>query len=407
MMRRLRPGMAAAVVLACAAWGVGFAAPRAEPAPGSPAAAPGAVRDGYRLALAPYTFRFPRDHASHPDYRTEWWYYTGQLATRRGAYGFQLTFFRVGIDTAWRSSRSQWAPRELVFAHAALTDIGRRRHVYDERIARPALGMAGADTASYHTWIGDWSAALASDGRTHRLRAALPARSGSPRRSGAGDTGGAHDDSIAFDLELAPVKPPAIHGAGGVSRKSAGVGNASHYYSFTRMTARGRLTVDRHTLDATGEAWMDHEFGTSELGPGQVGWDWFSLQLDDGRELMLYRLRLKDGRTEPQSSGTLVGRDGRTRALAVDAFQLDPLSTWRSARTGGVYPARWRVRVPSLGLDVELVPVVDDQELVTATTGGIAYWEGAVTVRGTGSGRPVKGRGYVELTGYAGAGLRF
>ena len=357
--------------------------------PGDPA-----YRDGYRLALPPYVFQFPRDHAAHPEYRTEWWYYTGHLKGAGGEFGYQITFFRVALDTAWRANRSAWAPRELVIAHAALTDAGGRRFQFDERIARPALGMAGADTARYRVWIDDWSASLSPDGRMHALRAVLR---GAP---GPGD-------DVVIELELDPGKPPVVHGARGVSQKASGHGNASHYYSLTRMPTRGRVITGGRDQRVTGDSWMDHEFGSSQLGPDQVGWDWFSLQLNDGRDLMLYRLRLTDGGTEPLSSGTLVERDGRTRGLTLAEFELAPLSVWKSSRTGGTYPARWRLRVPSAGIDLILDPRVADQELVTRTTGGIAYWEGAVKAAGTSRGQRVTGRGYVELTGYAGTPLDF
>ena len=353
-----------------------------------------ADRDGFRLALPPYVFQFPRDHAAHPEYRTEWWYYTGHLKAAGGEFGYQITFFRVALDTAWRANRSAWAPRELVIAHAALTDVGNGRFRFDERIARPALRMAGADTARYRVWIDDWSAELGPAGRTHTLRAVLP---GAPRGQ----------DDVVIALELDPGKPPTIHGERGVSQKSPGPGNASHYYSLTRMPTRGRVVAGGRNHVVTGTSWMDHEFGTSQLARDQVGWDWFSLQLDDGRDLMLYRLRLADGRTEPRSSGTIVERDGRTRRLLRAEFDLEPLSTWKSPRTRGTYPARWRVRIPAEGLELILDPQVADQELVTRTTGGIAYWEGAVTATGMSRGRRVTGEGYVEMTGYAGAALNF
>ncbi len=353
-----------------------------------------AFRDGYRIALPPYTFQFPRDHAAHPEFRTEWWYYTGHLESGGAEFGYQITFFRVALDTAWRTNRSAWAPRELVIAHAAFTDVGARRFRFDERIARPALGMAGADSSRYRAWIDDWSAGLGPDGRTHVLRAVVR---GAPGRS----------EDVAIELELDPGKTPVVHGDRGVSQKSSGAGNASHYYSLTRMPTRGRIIRAGREQRVTGTSWMDHEFGSSQLGADQVGWDWFSIQLEDGRDLMLYRLRLRDGGTEPLSSGTLVERDGRARRLKLEEFELTPLSMWKSARTGGSYPARWRLRVASAGIDLVLDPRVADQELVTGTTGGIAYWEGAVAVAGTSRGQRVTGRGYVELTGYAGAALDF
>uniref|UniRef100_A0A832I3P1 Carotenoid 1,2-hydratase n=1 Tax=Eiseniibacteriota bacterium TaxID=2212470 RepID=A0A832I3P1_UNCEI len=359
-----------------AALGVALAAAPA------PAAAPPRNELGYRLAVPPWRFEFPRDHAAHPEFQTEWWYYTGHLRAGGRWFGFELTFFRVGLDPARRASRSAWAPHTLHFAHAALTDERGRRFRFDERAARPALGMAGADSARLRAWIGDWSAELLPDGRTHRLRA--PAR------------------DFALALDLAPLKPPAAHGADGVSQKSAGEGRASHYYSLTRLAARGTVTVDGVEHAVEGTAWMDHEFGSSQLAPDLVGWDWFAVQLEDGRELMLYRLRREDGSDEPHSSGTLVARDGRATHLPREAFSIEATGAWTSPHSGATYPSGWRLRVPRAGLDLALEPTLADQELRTGGPAGVTYWEGAVRVTGAAAGAPARGRGYVELTGYAG-----
>jgi predicted secreted hydrolase len=337
----------------------------------------------YRPALPGWKYEFPRDHASHPEFQTEWWYYTGHLEAKGRAFGYQVTFFRVGLDPARANSTSAWAPHTVFFAHGALTDVSRDRYLHDQRVSRPALGLAGADTAQYRAWIGDWSADLAADGRTHRLR--VP----------AGD--------FMLELDLDPAKPAVIQGREGISRKSAGVGRASHYYSFTRMATRGRVASGADTMEVTGLSWMDHEFGSSQLAREQVGWDWFSLQLDDGRELMLYRLRLKNGTDEPFSSGTVIARDGRARHLELKDFKVTGEQPWLSPHTGGRYPMRWRVSVPSEGMDLTLEARVRDQEMVAPPPVPLAYWEGAVTVRGSSRAGPVTGLGYVEMTGYAGA----
>jgi predicted secreted hydrolase len=344
----------------------------------APAAAPGPE---FRPAVAPYTFRFPRDHASHPAYRTEWWYYTGHLRSGGATWGYELTFFRVGLDLARRGSPSAWAPHTVHLVHVALTDERGRRFRAEEDAARPALGLAGADTAGYRVWVHGDSARLSPDGRTHLLRATA--------------------SDFAFTLALAPGKPPVVHGEGGISRKAAGEGHASHYYSLTRLATTGTLVVGGRARPVTGVSWMDHEFGSGALGPDQAGWDWFSLQLDDGRELMLYRLRLANGGTEPLSSGTLVERDGTWRHLPLRAFAIAATARWKSPATGADYPAAWRVRVPDAGLDLVVEPTLPDQELVTRVT-GVAYWEGSVRVRGRAAGRDIAGVGYVELTGYAG-----
>lgn len=350
------------------------------------AAAPAADRNArapvvLRNADAPYPFRFPRDHASHPEFRTEWWYYTGHLVDGAERWGFELTFFRVALDPARRSSPSAWAPHTIHIVHAALTDERAGRFEYDERVARPALGTSGADTARYHVWVGGDSASLGSDALTHVLRATGP--------------------GFALALDLTPLKPPVVHGSNGVSRKSAGVGHTSHYYSLTRLETRGTLTVRGRRHPVSGSAWMDHEFGSGALAPSQVGWDWFSLQLDDGRELMLYRLRLADGSAEPFSSGTLVDAKGGSRHLTLEDFEIEAQGKWRSPSTQADYPSGWNVRVPGEGLDLAVTPTVADQELRTELT-GVTYWEGSVRVSGRDRSRVVAGVGYVELTGYTG-----
>jgi len=336
----------------------------------------------YEYATEPRRFQFPRDHASHPEYRVEWWYYTGNVSAGRREFGYQLTFFRVGIDPAWRASESAWAPHDVLFAHWALSDASGPRFRFHEQIARPALGMAGADTAAYRVWIDDWSAALAPDERTHRLHARA--------------------EDMALDLALVPEKPPVIHGADGLSHKSAVRGNASHYYSLSRLATTGWIRAGAESLNVSGESWMDHEFSTSQLDSSQVGWDWLSLQLDSNEELMLYQLRRRDGSIEPLSSGTWVASDGRGAFLPRSAFAIEPTGQWKSLASGAVYPHGWKVRVPSRGVDLTVTPLLDDQELRSRTMGGVIYWEGAVRIAGTRRGAPVSGKGYVELTGYAG-----
>jgi predicted secreted hydrolase len=338
---------------------------------------------GYRYATEPRRFRFPRDHGSHPEYRVEWWYYTGNVAASGRGFGYQLTFFRIGVDPAWLASASAWAPHDLLFAHLALTDRARRQFRFHERIQRPSLGMAGADTATCRVWIDDWSTTLEPDGRTHHLRAAAP--------------------DFALDLRLISRKPPVVHGRDGLSRKSAAPGNASHYYSLTRLLTVGTIRAGADSFTVGGTSWMDHEFSTSQLDSTQVGWDWFSLQLSDDQELMLYQLRRRDGSIEPLSSGTWIAADGRGSYLPRSAFRIEATGHWRSPHSGATYPHGWRVRVPSRGLDVMVTPAIDDQELVGRSTGGVIYWEGSVAVAGTLRDRAVKGSGYVELTGYAGA----
>ena len=340
--------------------------------------------DGFRLAVPPYEFAFPFDHAAHPSYRTEWWYYTGHLRAGARRFGYEVTFFRAALPVRLGApGGSAWRARQLLFRHLALADEGDGRFRFDDRAERQALDLAGADSTRYLVWLGEDYAGLEPDRLTHRLVGRAP--------------------EFALDLWLTPEKPPAIHGHGGVSRKSAGEGNASHYYSLTRLATRGRLALGRDTLRVEGRSWMDHEFGSEQLRDTHAGWDWFSIQLADGRDLMLYRLRRMGGGLDTCSSGTLVEADGRTRFVSYAEFDTGPTGEWRSSRSGAHYPSGWIVRLPREGLELRLAPALADQELVAPSMGGIAYWEGSVRVSGTAGGRPVAGEGYVELTGYDGA----
>jgi predicted secreted hydrolase len=346
---------------------------------------------GFRSAAEPYLMRFPADHASHPAYRTEWWYYTGHLKAAGGStYGYELTFFRIGLrpgDPSPAPGASRWRGNQLFPAHFAITDESGGRFVHTQIMVREALGQGHASSTSLDVRAGDWTLTGepdASDPRIERMRLRASATIDGER--------------VALDLVQRPEKPPAVHGLDGVSRKGACASCASHYYSYTRLKTVGSIVYAGKTRSVTGLSWMDHEFGSGQLDADQVGWDWFSIQLNDGRELMLYVLRRKDGSVSPQSSGSVIGKDGRVGRLVLAQFTQRATGTWKSPHTGAIYPSGWSVTVPSLDLRLSLVPTVPDQEL--SDPGGISYWEGAVTVAGA-SGAPA-GAGYVELTGYAG-----
>jgi predicted secreted hydrolase len=350
----------------------------------------------FRLALPGYSFKFPRDHGSHPEFATEWWYYTGHLKARDGRrFGYQLTWFRTALAPAVKR-QSAWATRDIFFAHFALTDESGQKFYFSDRIGRGNLGLSGATsgTTPPHIFIGDWDLRFAGKaGETQRFRAAATS-----------DATGTKDRPFVLDLSQLSLKPPAIQGENGVSQKSSGRGRASHYYSLTHLKTTGTLTLGGEKLSVTGESWFDHEFGSNQLDKDQVGWDWFSLQLSDGRELMLYRLRLRNGGTEPFSSGTLVERDGSTRHLKLADFRLTPLSNWKSNETSGTYPVRWKIELPRLKLQMEVAATLNEQELRPRRSGvGLSYWEGSVKATGTQNGRPIEARGYLEMTGYSSA----
>jgi predicted secreted hydrolase len=345
----------------------------------------GLVYAEWKQAVPGYEFEFARDHASHPDYKIEWWYYTGNLSAADGRrFGYQLTFFRFGVDRQPKNP-SRWAVRDLYMAHFAVTDVSGRRFQYAERLNRAGVGWAGASDESYRVWNEDWEARLGERGQ-HVLRANDIER------------------GIALELELEPGKPPVLHGERGYSQKGSERGNASNYYSLTRMPTRGVLAVGGERVEVTGSSWMDHEFGTSFLEPEQRGWDWVSLQLDDGTELMIYQFRRTDGARDAHSRGTLVDARGSVTPLGVNDFVFEPAGeTWASAASGAAYPTAWRVKVPSRGLELTVRAAVEDQELNTGESTGVTYWEGAVEARGARAGQGVGGRGYLEMTGYAGA----
>jgi len=381
-MSRVRLGVALGLAVVVAALGAAFFAlwptgsrPRIE-ATVAVREALAEDRAGFARALAPRPFSFPSDHGPHPDFRTEWWYYTGNLRTAAGRHlGFQLTFFRIALAPGVVVRASGWATRQFYIAHFAVTDVaGGRFHAFS-RTSREALGLAGASASPFRVWVDDWSAE--GDGSSARLRAA--------------------DGEVALDLEVSTAKPVVAQGDRGLSRKGPEPGNASFYYSFTRMPALGTVRLGRETLEVSGEAWMDREWSTSALGPDLEGWDWFALQLADGRELMFYLLRRRDGAIDPFSAGTLVAADGTARTLEPGDVRVETLAHWTSPRSGVRYPARWRLSVPSASLRVEIEPRLADQELIVGTR----YWEGAVAVAGSAADRPIAGQGYVELVGYA------
>ena len=399
-----------AALLATAAWRLGRTRPAEETLPTARMSVAVALRApdtrGFARALAPRPFLFPADHGSHPDYRTEWWYYTGNLAARDGRrFGFQLTFFRTalapgppagaaGAAAPAGGRTSAWATRQVWFAHFAVTDAAGHRFLAYERWERQALGLAGAEAQPFRVWVGPWSAAAAG-----------PEVAGTPPMHLAAGAAEA-----AIDLVLTTTLPPVPQGDRGLSPKSAEPGNASYYYSLPRLTAAGTLRLGAEQLPVTGQAWMDREWSTSSLAAGEVGWDWFGLQLDDGWELMLYRLRRRRvlraapavAEADPASLATLIAPDGRTTLVPLAAVRFTATDAWTSPASHARYPSGWHLTLPGAGptaFDLTVRPLIADQELRVS----FRYWEGAVAASGTHGGRSVTARGYVELTGYGDA----
>jgi predicted secreted hydrolase len=325
-----------------------------------------------------WTHEFPRDHRNHPGFKTEWWYFTGNLATTGGKpFGFQLTFFRQGISPSQPPGNSRFLTRDIKFAHFAVSDPSARRFRFFQEISRGAYGEAGFDDGPRIAWINGWECTLEGT-HTFRLKAA------------SADT--------ALNLLLESQKDPVFHGSDGVSQKSEGAGRASHYYSLTRMRASGTLTLDGREHVVEGLAWFDHEWATNQLDAHQTGWDWFSLHLDDGSDLMIFQIRTTSGVRDPFSAGTYVAADGSVTPVGNDAFRLEPTGKpWKSPATGGSYPVAWNLEIPSLGLQLEIAAAFDAQEL---TLDPVSYWEGTIRANGTRNGQRITASGYLEMTGY-------
>jgi len=325
---------------------------------------------GYREALPGYRYQFPRDHFEHEDFRTEWWYYTGNVKDAAGKrFGFELVFFRQGQRPRAAGNAgndSAWAIQDLYLAHAALTDVSGRKFRTDERLNRRGPGIAGASFSDRRIWNGNWSSLWSGSGLD------------------ATQTITAITDNFRFHLRLEPIRPVVIHGENGISQKAEEKGRASHYVSFPLLKVSGEID----SRPVSGQAWMDHEWFTEQLSEAQQGWDWFSVQLENNAQLMLFELRRKDGTIDPYSSGTLIGPDGKARHLRREDFSLEPLRKWTK------YPVEWRIRVPSAQIDLRCRAVLDNQELKTRL-GGPSYWEGAVDYSGSHA-----GVGYLEMTGY-------
>ena len=318
-----------------------------------------------------YRMQFPRDEGSHPDFRVEWWYVTGWLEDAGKPLGFQITFFRVRPETK-HENPSAFAPRQILIAHAALSDPARGRLVHAQRAARSGFELAGADEGSTRVWIDQWR--LEQEGNAYRAR--IPA------------------GEFSLELAIAATQPPLLQGESGLSRKGPAPGSASYYYSLPHLKVNGTVARDGKPRAVAGSAWLDHEWSSRYMEKDAVGWDWIGINLDDGAALMAFRMRGKNGERF-WAGGALRRADGSERNFEPGEVRFIPRRTWRSARTGTSYPVSWQVRAG--GLDLVVEPLFDDQEHDTRASAGTIYWEGAV--RALREGKPA-GLGYLELTGY-------
>ncbi|MES2355478.1 MAG: carotenoid 1,2-hydratase [Pseudomonadota bacterium] len=331
-----------------------------------------AAPPAYPMVIPGHALEFPRDFGAHPDYRTEWWYATGWLKTADGKpLGFQVTFFRsrVNIDA---NNPSTFAPKQLVFAHAALSDPARRRLLHDQRIARAAFDLAGTKENDTDAWIDDWHFQRTNEKYSAQIRS----------------------NEFALQLSFTPTQPLLLQGDQGFSQKGPKLEQASYYYSEPHLQVNGTVTRNGKQEPVTGTAWLDHEWSTAYLAEGAAGWDWTGINFDDGGALMAFQIRGKDG-SIVWAAGTRRDRYGKLERYLPSAVRFEPLRYWVSPHTNTRYPVAMRVHAGAMTLDLE--PLMDDQELDSQASTGAVYWEGAVTAAQDGA---FVGRGYLELTGY-------
>ncbi|MBL6916537.1 MAG: carotenoid 1,2-hydratase [Balneolaceae bacterium] len=363
----------------------------------------GGDTEGFIQALGPREFVFPDDHGAHPGFKTEWWYYTGNLFSEEGRqFGYQFTIFRnqlspldadfahinpedpAHINPEGNSAHdSEWSTNQLYLAHFAISDVSKKDHVFDERYSRGTAGLAGASVDPYRIWLEDWEITRVKDSKATDER--FPVRIKAEM-----------SDGTALDVVLNPQKPLVLQGEEGYDKKGGEDGNASYYISFTRMQTEGLLKKDGESLAVSGLSWMDHEWSTSALDSGQTGWDWFSIQLSNGYELMYYQIRNDDPELTPQTTGSLVAPNGQKRDLDQGEVRLEVLEYWTSPHTGARYPVRWTLAIPSEELEMGVTTVFDDQEMTVS----VQYYEGALRVSGKFRDEAIDGNGYIEMTGY-------
>ena len=363
----------------------------------------GSDTEGFTQALAPREFVFPGDHGAHPGFKTEWWYYTGNLFTEEGRqFGYQFTIFRnqlspsdadfarinqeepVLMNPEEEGARdSEWSTNQLYLAHFAISDVSKKDHVFDERYSRGTAGLAGASVDPYRIWLEDWEITRVKDSKASDKRFQMRIKA-------------EMSNGTALDIVLNPQKPLVLQGEEGYDKKGGEDGNASYYISFTRMQTEGLLKKEGESLAVSGLSWMDHEWSTSALDSGQTGWDWFSIQLSNGYELMYYQIRNVDPDLAPQTTGSLVTPNGQKRDLDQGEVRLEVLEYWASPHTGARYPVQWTLAIPSEELEMDVTTVFDDQEMTVS----VQYYEGALQVSGKFRDEAIDGNGYIEMTGY-------
>jgi len=339
------------------------------------------VDGNFEKAMEKRKFIFPEDHGPHPGFRTEWWYFTGNLTSEDNKqFGYQFTIFRTALSKDSNSGISEWSSNQIYMAHFAVTDISGNEFYYDERFSRNGNGLAGAQTDPFKVWLEDWQINQISDNAVFELpKLNIKARS----------------DKAEIDFDVESVKPLVLQGDSGLSQKGKGEGNASYYYSYTKLKTEGKIKIGGKEYTVNGYSWMDREWSTSALSDDQKGWDWFALQLDDSTEIMYYQMRKNDGSPDIFSKGTIIDDNGSVRTVNKEDVTLEVTEYWDSPE-GEKYPSGWMLKIPSENIELRLTPAVKEQLMNVS----VRYWEGAVKIEGMKNGSEIKGRGYVELTGY-------
>ncbi len=341
----------------------------------------GNEESGFQTVSEVRKFLFPQDHGPHLDFQTEWWYFTGNLKDESGAgYGYQFTVFRRALSREKPRLDSNWSTNQVYLAHAGVTDLQSGEYLVDEMYSRDVLGLAGARAQPFSVYVENWSASGSSGDCRGCLDLDIAVTS----------------DDFTLDLQLVSVKDAVLHGKNGLSRKSESNENASYYYSLTRMHTDGTLTIHGQSLEVTGTSWMDHEWFSSALDETQSGWDWFSLQLDDGREMMFFQVRHHDDSKDSFKYAVLIDGTGTLDQVPAREVSFRPMQMWTSPETQSTYPVYWRIEVPQRHLVLDIEATVNAQERHQS----FRYWEGSVQVSASERGKLISGVGYLEMTGY-------
>lgn len=349
----------------------------------------GGSSEGYLRASGPIEFEFPDDHGPHPGYRTEWWYYTGNLFTETGQqFGYQFTIFRSQMtppdsNKSDKAYNEDWNTNQLYLGHFAIADVENEDHIFEERYSRGAAGLAGSQADPHRVWLEDWeiNRIETSENDDENFPVSIKAEM---------------EDGSSLDLKITPAKSLVLQGEDGYDPKGPEEGNASYYLAFTRMDTEGTITKDGEEFEVEGYSWMDHEWSTSALGEDQAGWDWFSIQLSNNYEIMYYQLRNSDGSMSQFTNGSIIDPEGNKTNFNLGEVTLEVLDTWKSPHSNAEYPSQWNLNIQNKNIYLQLSTIFPDQEMDVS----VRYYEGVLDISGNMDGKEVTGNGFIEMTGY-------